>query len=58
MLRGQSDCMMICMAKTSNAGSNKPQKGRRVFGIVEEVGEIEGQEGEVIGCIDAWVNVS
>lgn len=50
--------MMICMTETSDAGSNEPQKGRGVFGIVEEVGEIEGKEGEVIGCVDAWVNVS
>lgn len=50
--------MMVCMTETSDAGSNEPQKGGGVFGIVEKICEIEGQEGEVIGCIDAWVNVS
>ena len=50
--------MMICMTETSDASSNEPQKRGGVFGIVEEVREIEGQEGEVVGCVDAWINVS
>lgn len=50
--------MMICMTETSDAGPNEPQKRRGVFGFVEEVRKIECQEGEVIGCIDAWVDVS
>lgn len=29
-----------------------------VFRAVEEVGKVEGEEGEIVGCVDTWIDVS
>lgn len=56
-LFSESDGTVICLAHTADAGPNKPEEGGEVFGVVEKVSEIEGQQGEVIGGIDAGVDV-
>ena len=54
----QSYGSVVCLTETSNASANQPEEGRRVFGVIEEIGQVEGQEGEIIGGIYAGVNIS
>lgn len=53
----ESDGTVICLAHTADSGPNKPEERGEVFGVVEKVSEIEGQQGEVIGGIDAGIDV-
>lgn len=39
---------MVCLTESANASANQPEKGRRVFGIIEKIGEVESQKGKVI----------
>lgn len=41
----------------AHARPDHPQEGVVVFGVVEEVGQVEGQQGEVVGGVDARVDV-
>ncbi len=48
---------MVGFAQTADACGDEPEEGRVVLGAVEEVGEVESQEGEVVCCVDAGVDV-
>lgn len=39
-------------------GANQPQEWIVVLGGVKKIGQVEGQESKVVGCIDAGVNVA
>ena len=47
---------MVCSTETTDSGVDHPEEWRRVFGVVEEVGKVEGEEGEVVGCVHAGVD--
>ena len=48
---------MICIAEASYPRANKPEEWRGVFGVVEKVGEIESDEGEVVCRVHAGVYI-
>lgn len=35
--------MVVCLVEAPYAGSDKPEKGRGVLCVIEEVGEVKGQ---------------
>lgn len=48
---------MIGLAEPPYARADEPEEGGRVLGVVEEVGKVEGEEGEVVGGVDAGVDL-
>ena len=48
---------MICCAETADSGAYQPEERRGVFCVVEEVSEVEGEEGKVVGCVYAGVDL-
>lgn len=51
------DGSVIDRAEAADAGADEPEEGRGVFRVVEEIGQVEGEEGEVVGCVDAGIDV-
>ena len=54
-LSRHSDSAVISLAETTDPSPDQPEERRRVFGVVEKVGEVECQKGEIIRCVHAWV---
>lgn len=48
---------MVCFGKAADTSADQPEEGGGIFGVVEEVGEVENQEREVIGGIYAWIHI-
>lgn len=47
---------MIRLAEPPDPRADEPEEGGGIFGVVEEVGEIEREEGEVVAGVDAGVD--
>ena len=47
---------MIGLAEPPYSRADEPEERGGIFGVVEEVGEVEGQEGEVVGGVDAGID--
>ena len=48
---------MICLAEASYPCTDKPEEWRGVFRVVEEVGEVESEKGEVVCRVHAGVYI-
>lgn len=55
---GKGDRTVVCLTKTANTGSNQPEEWGRVLCVVEQVGEVEGQKGEIVCSIQARITAS
>lgn len=52
------DGAVVGGAQTADAGADEPEEGGGVFGVVEEVGEVEGEDGEVVCGVNGGVDVA
>lgn len=56
-LPGESESAIVCFGEAADTSADQPEEGRGIFCVIEEVGEVESQEGEVIGSIYARVYI-
>lgn len=52
------DGAVVGGAETADAGADEPEEGGGVFCVVEEVSEVEGEDGEVVCGVDGGVDVA
>lgn len=52
---GEGETYVVGLVEAAHADVDEKVEGRVVVGLVEEVGEVEGERGEVVGGVDGGV---
>ena len=56
MLPREGKSAMICFGQTANTSADQPEEGGGIFGVIEEVGEVENQERKIIDGVNARIH--
>ena len=57
LLHGKSESAMICFGEAADTSADQPEEGGGIFCVIEEVGEVEYKEREIIGGVYTRINI-